>query len=168
MDHCIIVPLASRTNPGHVALIDEADVELVAPYHWILRTRTNTNHAYAWLKGHRRLHLHRLILDAPNDKEVDHINGYGLDCRHSNMRLATRTENARNRHAKPRKGVTHTQYRGIYRRPSRTGYRWLARIRLDGKYITLGTFATDREAADAYDHAAREHHGVFARVNFPD
>lgn len=51
----------------------------------------------------------------------------------------------------------------------RKGYdRWRTRISLNGKRICIGDYGTAEEAARAYDRAARELHGEFARLNFPD
>jgi hypothetical protein len=46
--------------------------------------------------------------------------------------------------------------------------RWRARIRVNGKRISLGLFKDEIEAAKAYDRAARKYHGEFASLNFPD
>ncbi len=44
----------------------------------------------------------------------------------------------------------------------------IARIGSQGKSIYLDTFQTDLDAARAYDRAARQYHGRFARLNFPE
>jgi hypothetical protein len=51
--------------------------------------------------------------------------------------------------------------------PKRTG-QCIAKIAYKGEKIYLGTFQTNIEAARAYDRAARQYHGPFARLNFPE
>jgi len=45
--------------------------------------------------------------------------------------------------------------------------RWRARITIDRKVVTIGRFLTELEAAAAYDRLASEHHGEYAKLNFP-
>jgi hypothetical protein len=46
--------------------------------------------------------------------------------------------------------------------------RWRAQINIKGKRILLGGYASEEEAARAYDAAARRYYGPDAQVNFPD
>jgi len=94
---------------------------------------------------------------------IDHINGNGLDDRRANMRTCTNQQNMRNLR-KRRSGSS--IYKGVYYDKRRRT--WYARICHNGKNIHLGTFATEIEAARAYDRAARRLFGEFARLNFPD
>jgi hypothetical protein len=103
--------------------------------------------------------LHRFILDAPSALEVDHINGNGLDCRRSNLRLATHKQNLRNQAA--HSGTS--RYKGVSWNRQRNG--WDAQICLNGKNRYLGRFRTEVEAAKAYNEGARLHFGEFARLN---
>lgn len=50
------------------------------------------------------------------------------------------------------------------------GYgKWQAKIRVDGKVISLGAYATEVEAARAYNEAAKRLHCEFAWLNpIPD
>jgi hypothetical protein len=62
------------------------------------------------------------------------------------------------------------RYKGVTDRSAHLGDSarpWLARIRVDGQFIHIGRFATEREAALAYDTAALQHFGEFSRPNFP-
>ncbi len=95
---------------------------------------------------------------------VDHINGHGGDCRRSNMRICTRSQNLRNR-AKCCRPCT-SPYKGVTRN-KRTG-KCRARINYKGEKIYLGTFDDEIEAARAYDWAAVFFHGPYTRLNFPE
>jgi len=92
---------------------------------------------------------------------VDHINGFGLDNRRSNLRASDYATNATNQRI--RKNNT-SGYKGV----ARNGRGWRALIQKDGHKTHLGTFATPELAALAYDQAAIELFGEFARPNFPD
>jgi hypothetical protein len=99
-------------------------------------------------------------MNAPDDLEVDHIDHDGLNNRRSNLRFATHAENCRNRRL-PANSTT--KVKGVTRDLS--GWRYLAKIMLDGKTRYLGTFDSPHEAGTAYDLAAVELHGEFALTN---
>jgi len=105
--------------------------------------------------------MHRLIMDAPDGTDVDHRNMDRVDNRRSNLRLATRAENLRNQ------GLSRNNTSG-FKGVSRLDGKWRAEIRVKWKLIYLGLFDDKVEAARAYDTAAKEHFGEFARLNFPE
>jgi HNH endonuclease/AP2 domain len=139
-------------------LVDDADLSLVQDYKWSLGAK---GYAVAQPSHRSYIYAHRLIMGAPDNLEVDHINGNGLDCRKQNLRLATHQQNTWNRHG-PNKNNTH-QYMGV----SRYRKGWQAQIQRSGKRYTSPTYATEEEAARAYDVAARTLFGEFAYQNFP-
>lgn len=92
--------------------------------------------------------------------EIDHINGLRNDNRISNLREATRSENSRNR-SKPSNNTSgHKGVSWINRYQC-----WQATIKFEGKNKFLGRFATREEAATAYNEAALQHHGEFAKID---
>ena len=97
----------------------------------------------------------------PAGLEIDHKNGQRHDNRISNLRLATHRQNMAN--SRSRQNNT-SGFKGVSLfKP--TG-RWMAYIVVNYKRIYLGYFSHAEDAARAYDDAAREHFGEFARTNF--
>lgn len=103
--------------------------------------------------------MHRLILSAPKNLEVDHKNGNTLDNRRSNLRLCTRSQNAANIPTNRAK----SGLRGVYF--SKQKNKWKATITEGGREKHLGYFLDKESAARAYDKAAEESFGDFARLN---
>jgi hypothetical protein len=99
----------------------------------------------------------------PDNKPcLDHINGDIRDNRVENLRWASKSENGMNR-SKQKNNAS--GYKGVYW--NRGSNKWRAYIKRDGKDHHLGYFKTAEEAAEAYNKAAIELHGEFARINPP-
>lgn len=157
-------------SKGLFALVDEADFEWVNRYVWhasegahtyyARRSRTINGKSY-------RYFLHRVLVGAPDGMQVDHINGDGLDCRRSNLRICTVKQNHRNLavqssyFGKPKtsrfKGVSWCKFK----------CKWRAGIYSDGKRKSLGYFDCEEDAARRYDAEAIKVFGEYARLNFP-
>lgn len=152
---------------GQVALVDEKDAACLPSVKWhaIYNARTKKWYATASLQHGmkvRTVYMHRYILNAPQGMHVDHINGDGLDNRRSNLRLATRSQNQHNRRTQYNNA---TGYKGVSYFKNDRSY-WM-QFQVNGRRVRVGGFKTAMEAAKAYDRLAREHHGAFARLNFP-
>ena len=115
-----------------------------------------------WQGEKRKVYLHRILIGVTPDRRVDHINGNGLDNRRSNLRVCSNAENMRNM----RRGRGRSIYKGVawFTRDEC----WRAYIVMDAKQIHLGYFATEVEAAEAYDESARRLFGAFAKLNFTE
>ena len=154
------------TTDGKTVLIDDEDYDLVTQYSWAVfhHRRGSDELGYtvlATIDG-RLQAMHRLILGFP-DAFVDHINGDRLDNRRSNLRPCTVQQNNCNRRVNHN---SRSQLKGV--KPSTRGRKWEARIRVHGHLQHLGMFSTPEDAARAYDAAARESFGPFARCNYPE
>lgn len=144
------IPLA---NGRGVAMVDAADYALVIRYRWHI-ARPNNTHRYA--RTGACLYLHRLIA-GQEGAHVDHIHGWdGLDNRRQNLRVATRSQNLANR------GKTKSNTSGFKCVSMRPSGRWVAKITVDRRQMTLGTFDTREEAHTAYVEAALLYFGEFA------
>lgn len=138
------------------ALIDLGDIEKVGKYRWYATEK-------GYVKSQNNLRLHRLVMNATEDYLVDHINRNPLDNRKSNLRMCTQAENSRN------VGVSQansTGFKGVYFEKLNNKYR--ARIKYNGKRISLGCYMNPVDAAIAYDKKAIELFGDFAYTNFPN
>jgi len=153
-------------NHGKFAVIDSEDWFRVSGYNWRCRLDGNTYYAYTFCRingRQKRIFMHRLILNAPNHKLVDHIDGNGLNNRKTNLRLCNYTQNAWNR--RPAAGG-HSKYKGVTW--NNNSKKWYVRICKDYKSIYLGCFDNEIEAALAYDRKAEELFCEFAYLNFPE
>lgn len=102
--------------------------------------------------------MHKVLL--VTDLDVDHINGDPLDNRKSNLRPATRSQNNAN---KGLQSNNTSGYKGVSKFKL-TG-RFQAYIKKQNKRIHLGYFPTPEQAATAYNSAAKELFGEFAKLN---
>ena len=162
------VPLHGSKAAGRVAQVDDDDYELVTRYHWMVREHAHSQwvdgpYVYGYLPGgpgrKPRILMHTLLTGWPR---VDHQDRSGLNNQRSNLRPATASQNGANRRPMPNRT---SPYKGVGWN-GRAGI-WRARIRFQGDLRHLGYFTDEVAAAKAYDAAARELFGAYARLNFP-
>lgn len=149
------------TKSGSIVLVDEDIYEIFKNKSIFLHR--GYPHYNATLKGKRQKKaLHRYVNQTPDGMQTDHVNGDILDNRRENLRTCSPAENGWNKGKQDRKLTS--KYKGVdYRK---NGMRcWRARIRIGDSRINLGQYATEKEAAQAYNEAAIKHHGKFANLN---
>jgi len=177
---------------GQYAIVDPDDYPRLAKYKWrICRTKgKNVTYAERSIRlpngKYSRTLMHREVLSLPALSKVevskgqltdvpvgtpagppprregyviDHINGSGLDNRRANLRPATVAQNAQN--SRRRKNLS--GYKGVWFDKHKR--KWRAAIWHNSKRVHLGYFSSPRQAANAYDEAAKKYHGEFACLN---
>lgn len=139
-------------------LVDDADWHDLMKYTW-----TKDNNGYA-VSGKLNMRMHQYLYGPlPSKKHiVDHINHNHSDHRRSNLRANTRSGNSHN--CSKSKGDHSSKHIGIHRR----GERWRAQIVKEGQRISIGSYTTENEAAQAYNAKAIELFGSFANLNIID
>jgi len=140
-----------------VALVDDEDYKRLNRYKWYAYKDRNRWYARRFVS----VAMHRTVIKVPDSVKLDHKNGNGLDNQKVNLRRATNSQNSANRQIQSNNT---SGYKGAQFDKRRN--RWIARIRVSGRLLHLGTFPNAESAARAYDLKAKEVFGEFANLNF--
>jgi hypothetical protein len=152
---------------GKWTILDAQDFYRLNNFRWIVHVNGNGN-LYAARKKlitpckTVTVYMHREIMNPPIGRLVDHKNCDGLDNRRENLRFATHAQNVINR---PKRTNTTSRFVGVFFNRGKSA--WYSQITHQGKKMFLGRFDNEIDAAKAYDKAAKQYHGEFARLNFP-
>ena len=159
--------IESPTYGTFTVQYDAEDAHKVEPYAWHANKGHSTFYAYRQTPrpNRKQIAMHREITECPKGKMVDHKNGNGLDNRRKNLRICTMSENMMNR---GKTKVHSGKYKGVYKTGDSKLNPYSARIQKNKKVYCLGHHKTPEEAARAYDKKAKELHGEYAYLNFPD
>jgi hypothetical protein len=156
---------------GQVTKVDDADFEFLSQWKWKAKRKPGkrwyaVRFRYAGYKPggkekKKQIGMANLIMNAPPGQIVDHENGDTLDNQRVNLRFAS---NAQNQHNQRKLRSDNTSgYKGVFW--DNHLRKFVAQIYLNMKPKKIGFFDTAKEAALAYDQAAREHFGEFAAPN---
>jgi len=148
---------------GRVALVDDADYVEINRFKWHaihVKGRWYAARNIGIRQNRRKHRMHTVLLGFLG---VDHVNGDGLDNQRANLRAANQSENVANaRKQSYYRGLpTSSRFKGVHLLKHVKLRPWAVQIK--GKHV--GTFATEVEAARAYNDAALREFGDFARLN---
>lgn len=154
-------------------LVDDEDYEYLNQFQWQDNGVGYAKRHLPKVNGKRKdLLMSREIMKATGALQVDHIDRNPLNNQKNNLRLATQTQNHINTNKKP---SNTSGYKGVYlekycyskngKQYLRKSNPWVAQIKIDKKATRLGSFATPKDAARAYNLKALEVYGEFARLN---
>lgn len=147
-------------NSDKVALVDDDKFDFVSQWEWLLVEQDGLFYAVRY-ENLKAIAMHRAILGTPRGVLTDHKDGDGLNNQFLNLRLCTHAQNMRNR---TKKAPASSKFKGIYWNSAKG--KWSGQVWLEGKKHYLGYFASETEAARAYDELAAKLHGEFAKLNF--
>lgn len=155
------IKLYGQYGEGKHALVDDADFENLNKFRWhVLSVGYAARRVYGETPGKGKyVYMHRVITKASTG-EVDHVNLDMLDNRQINLRVCSRSENMSNTR---KKSTNKSGFKGVSW--SKESKAWIASITKNYKQRCIGRFPTREEAALAYNEAAIESFGQFARLN---
>ena len=138
-------------------LIDKDDYEFCSKYQWSIG---NNGYPVVGDNNHPSGLLHRLIINVPPDKQVDHKNGCRNDCRKENLRICPGAENTYNHGLRidNSSGVTGVSF-------NKNRNKWVARINKEGKTYHLGYFDNFEDAKKARIEKELELFGIYSYYN---
>ena len=144
------------TAKGEPFSLDVEDYEKIKDCCW----RINSEGYVISTANRKNLFMHRLIMNAPEDMVVDHINHDTADNRRNNLRCVSQSQNmqnARNNRRNPDgvKGVTWDKKWG----------KWSSRIHVNKEAIYLGSFDTFEQAVAARKTAEEKYFGEYSYDN---
>lgn len=152
-----------KLTQNKYALVDNEDFDKINEKKWFFDGKYARRIEYKKYKNGwkvlKRVRMHRQILGFPQSM-IDHKNGNGLDNRRENLRLCTRSQNSSNKIIQSNnisgyKGVSWWNTRKI----------WKATIKINGKAKHLLYSKNPKEAARAYNEAAKIYYQEFAKLN---
>lgn len=152
-----------QVKGGHVTQVDNDIYERLGAWRWWTVRSGKLLYVRGWNRETcKRVLMHRLILGIENSPKDfgDHKDGNTFNNLRSNLRVASKQQNAHNRKSRT---DTSSHHKGVSFDKSKRN--WRAQIYVGGKTIYIGIFVEERLAAEAYNQAAIKYFGEYARPN---
>jgi hypothetical protein len=157
--------MVDLTNDARKTEIDDEDFIKVSRYKWRAMYGRDGSLIGVRATCNETILLHRYLLGNP-DYQVDHKDRNVLNNRKRNLRAADASQQACNR-LRYKPNAT-SKYKGVYYNTAK-GSKSLWRMAIQTRgYRFSESHATELGAAKAYDKWAKEFHGEFAVLNFPE
>ena len=147
--------VTGKTEDGKEFYSDVSDIKIVEEYYWNINDK---GYVYTMdRKTHKKILMHRLIMNSPTDMVIDHIDHNKINNCKSNLRICSQKDNSRNLLISKNNtsGITGVIW-------NNENNKWRARITVNGKLIHLGYFETLEEAAKARYDAELLYFGTFS------
>jgi hypothetical protein len=159
-----LIALSGKRGSGKFAIVDDEDYPELSKYKWYLdkdgyAVRTQRVKGSGNKMINMFMHRQILKLEIGDPRQVDHKFHNKLDNRKSEIRTCSVLENTRNQTGHQN---TTSVYKGVAY--SVKTHKW--DVRIQGEY--QASFSDEILAAKYYDKLARNRHGEFAYLNFPE
>ena len=149
----VYIALYDKTHApiGERCIIDVGDYNLIKNKRITLQYTKTSRRILVFDKARGCLgKLHRIIMNAPEGTDVDHINGNQLDNRRCNLRICSRSQN--NMNTRKRKGYSvHSQNKT-----------YSVELQANGKRIRIHGIKTEAEAMAKRAEIEKQYFGDFA------
>jgi hypothetical protein len=156
-----------KLTQGYVALVDDEDYNrCMGGPTWYANVDRRKDGTVRKVYARRHIagkiqYLHRFLLGITDPEvQVDHKNHNGLNNQRYNLRTATCADNQHNHwlHTNNTSG-----FKGVAW--SKRDKKWNASVTVGNRQLYIGLFPRPEDAARAYDEAAIQHFGQFAKTN---
>jgi hypothetical protein len=160
------INISTAKRPRKYTLVDDEDFEYLNQWKWYPHIVSGKYYARrSKTKDEiednphesKSIYMHRVIIKCPEGYEIDHIDMNPLNNQKSNLRVCRSYENACNK----KKQSKLFRYKGL----AKSGNRWTSKIRFKNKIYYLGLYKFKKDAAKAYNCAAKILHGEYAYLN---